>query len=432
MKISLEELYQIYLNHPLISKDSREIPNGCIYFSLSGEKFDGNKFATDALQKGAAYAIIDKQEFDKGDQYLLVDNALQTLQDLARLHRSKLSIPVIGITGSNGKTTTKELISCVLAKKYKTFATKGNYNNHIGVPLSILQITPDTEMAVIEMGANHQGEIAFLSTISDPDYGLITNIGKAHLEGFGGIEGVKKGKSELYKHMAAKEGLVFLNYDDSVLTELSARNKTYTYGTDQEASCQAHLIQSHPHLKGTWSCQDNSGEINAKIYGSYNFYNMLAAICIGSYFSVESKLIDEAINTYESSNNRSEIRKVSDHILYLDAYNANPSSTRVAIDNFEALPEDPKNKVLILGDMFELGDSSIQEHQQMIAYASSKNFGHLIFVGQNYVNASRDGDNSTFLKNTEEAIEWYKEFNKKAKHILIKGSRGMALEKILK
>ncbi len=431
MKTRLEDLYDIYLKHPIISKDSREITKDCLYFALSGENFNGNKFASDALSKGAAFAVIDDPEYKQNERCLLVEDSLQTLQDLARLHRSKLSIPVIGITGSNGKTTTKELISQVLSMKFDTHATKGNYNNHIGVPLTILQINPSHEMAVIEMGANHQGEIEFLCSISDPDYGMITNIGKAHLEGFGGIEGVKKGKSELYKHLEKKDGLVFLNFDDETLVELSERNRTHLYGTNEQCDCKASLDQSHPNLIGSWSYQNRIGHINSKIYGSYNFYNMLAAICIGNFFNVKAEDIDQAINNYESSNNRSEIKRFQDHTVYLDAYNANPSSTKVAIDNFELLNVDPELKVLILGDMFELGDDSINEHKSISDYAKNKGFGEILFVGENYSQALKGKEDTKCFKSTEEAIEWYKKLNKKAKHILIKGSRGMALEKLL-
>jgi len=431
MKISIEELYQIYLQHPEISKDSRIIGEGCIYFSLSGDNFDGNKFADDALSKGAAYAVIDNEEFDKGDQYLLVEDSLTVLQDLARQHRAHLQIPIVGITGSNGKTTTKELISTVLAQKFNTYSTAGNYNNHIGVPLSILSIRETHEIAVIEMGANHQGEIAFLSGISNPDHGMITNIGKAHLEGFGGIEGVKKGKSELYKHLQANGGLVFVNLDDDTLVELSSNNKIHTYGRSENADCIATLESSHPNIKGSWKYKDRSGKINANIYGAYNFNNMLAAICIGNYFGVDPNKIDKAVNEYESDNNRSEIRRIDDYTVYLDAYNANPSSTKAAIDNFEELDIDPQLKLLILGDMFELGDDSLKEHETIISYARSKKFGELLFVGKNYFNAFEGSENSSCLESTEEAKEWFKAQNKKAKHILIKGSRGMALEKLL-
>jgi UDP-N-acetylmuramoyl-tripeptide--D-alanyl-D-alanine ligase len=430
MKKTLEQIYQIYLNHPIISKDSRQIAKGCIYFSLSGENFDGNRFAKEALNKGAAYAVIDDPKYDENERYLLVDNALECLQELARHHRRKLDIPIVGITGSNGKTTTKELIHTVLATHYHTFATVGNYNNHIGVPLSILSINKEHEIAVIEMGANAQGEIDFLSHISMPNYGMITNIGKAHLEGFGGIEGVKKGKSELYRFLQKTDGLVFLNGDDDVLDELAAKNRVIRYGTSTNAKCKAVLDQAQPKLKGSWQYEDKHGTIDAKIYGAYNFYNMLAAICIGNYFDVPSTKIEQAINNYESDNNRSEIRKLADHTVYMDAYNANPSSMKLAIDHFDQMAQNPTSKILILGDMFELGEDSDIEHQAIIDLCRSKAFGKLLFVGTHFSKAAK-GKGVESVESTEEAKKWYREQQKEGTHILIKGSRGMALEKIL-
>ncbi|MAY82867.1 MAG: UDP-N-acetylmuramoyl-tripeptide--D-alanyl-D-alanine ligase [Flavobacteriales bacterium] len=429
-KKSIQEIYEIYLSHPKITKDSRQISEGCIYFSLSGENFDGNKFAEDAIKKGAAFAVVDKEEYCKGDRYLLVEDSLECLQELARHHRRKLNIPIIGITGSNGKTTTKELIHAVLASHYKTFATAGNYNNHIGVPLSILSINKEHEMAVIEMGANHQGEIDFLSHISMPNYGMITNIGKAHLEGFGGIEGVKKGKSELYRYLEKVDGLVFLNADDPVLEDLAEKNSVLRYGTSAEADCKAELEQAQPILKGSWQFGDFKGTIDAKIYGSYNFYNMLAAICIGNYFKVPAEKIDKAVNSYESENNRSEIRKVGDHTIYLDAYNANPSSMRLAIDNFKQLSVAQEDKILILGDMFELGTDSKIEHMEIIAHCQAQEFGKVLFVGKHFSEVAAK-QNALSVETTAEAKNWYKQQKKEGAHILIKGSRGMALEKIL-
>jgi len=430
MKKTIEEVYKIYQAHPLISKDSRKIEEGCIYFALSGEHFDGNRFAEEAIQKGASYAIIDKAEFQKDQRYLLVDDALACLQELARHHRKKLKIPVIGITGSNGKTTTKELIHVVLASHFETFSTAGNYNNHIGVPLSILSILPEHEIAVIEMGANAQGEIDFLSHISMPDYGLITNIGKAHLEGFGGIEGVKKGKSELYRFLQKTNGLVFLNGDDPVLEDLASKNRSLRYGTGKGAKCEAALKQAQPNLKGHWQYDGKEGEIDARLYGAYNFYNMLAAICIGNYFNVPPQKIDRAINHYQSKNNRSEVRKVNGHTVYMDAYNANPSSMKLAIDHFDQMDLPKEAKMIILGDMFELGEASQEEHQAMIDHCKSKSFGKMLFAGKHFSEAGAQKEVDT-AESTEEAKVWYQQQKKEGTHLLIKGSRGMALEKIL-
>lgn len=433
MEVSISQLYEIYLRHPEISKDSRTIDQDCIYFSLSGESFNGNKFAAQALEKGAAFVVVDDPEFylENDNRYLLVEDSLKSLQDLARMHRSRLDIPVIGITGSNGKTTTKELIHSVLASHYKTFATQGNYNNHIGVPLSILSIDKEIEFAVIEMGANAQGEIAFLSSIANPNYGMITNIGKAHLEGFGGIEGVKKGKSELYKHLQAKDELVFLNADDPTLVKLAKHNRSFTYGTKEKVDCKAILKSSHPNIQGSWEFQGEKGEIDAQIYGSYNFYNMLAAISIGSYFRIPKEKIEKAINQYQSSNNRSEVRKIDDYTIYLDAYNANPSSMSAAIDHFEKLHVKANSKVLILGDMFELGTDAKIEHQRIIQICLEKEFGKIVLVGQNFYQLADSTDQIEFFEHTEDAKKWFDTFEKSDRHFLIKGSRGMALERLL-
>tara|TARA_B100001109_G_scaffold255665_1_gene259873 strand:- start:216 stop:1511 length:1296 start_codon:yes stop_codon:yes gene_type:complete len=426
---SLEELYKIYLKYPRISKDSREITNDCIYFALKGENFNGNKFASKAIESGAKYAIIDEPNYAENEQYLLVENVLSTLQELAKYHRSQLAIPFIGITGSNGKTTTKELINCVLSKSFKTKATKGNYNNHIGVPLTLLEVTQEDEIAIIEMGANHQGEIAFLSSISQPDYGLITNIGKAHLEGFGGIEGIKKGKSELYKYIEKNGGKIFINHDDNTLNELSQNLNQIKYGLSNKCYCQGELKESQPTILGQWNCQNQAGRIKAQIFGTYNFFNILAAICIGNYFKVPSEKIDEAINEYVPSNNRSQIIKNGNGEIILDAYNANPSSMETALLNFSKRNGD--NKVLILGDMFELGSTSLVEHKHIIEKVKELNFDNSTFVGENFYNFRNDYPQFSFYKNTIDTKEWYQSLSTVDKQILIKGSRGMKLESLL-
>ncbi len=430
MEENLQKIYQIYLKTPVISKDSREKLSGGVYFSLKGEKFDGNIFAKDALQNGATIAVIDNPKYRINDNYILVEDALTTLQNLARIHRSKLNIPVIGITGSNGKTTTKELISSVLKKKYNTHFTSGNYNNHIGVPLTILQINSNHEIAVIEMGANHKKEIEFLCTISDPDFGLITNIGKAHLEGFGGIEGIKIGKSELYKHIHAKNGLIFKNGDDSVLAELAEKNQCLNYGSNKEFYCYGELLQSHPTIKAKWNCKEASGEFNSKLYGDYNFYNMLAAITIGRYFDVDSQDIDSAIASYESDINRSQKIEIDNYSIYLDAYNANPSSMEVAIKNFSK--NSTNKKIVLLGDMFELGEDSLVEHQKILDLCTSLNFTFVVVAGNNFMQCESKDPRVLKFQNNKEVKKWYSEFDKENSEILIKGSRGMAMENIIK
>jgi len=425
-----EELYKVYKTHPVISKDSRNIPMGCIYFALKGDSFDGNKFASESIERGAAYAVVDNPKLADKKNCLLVEDALTALQQLANYHRKKLTIPIIGITGSNGKTTTKELISSVLSAKYKTLSTKGNYNNHIGVPLTVLEINDSHEIAVVEMGANHQGEIEFLCNICEPTHGMITNIGKAHLEGFGGVEGIKKGKSELFRFLEKTSGIVFINNDDDVLKGLSYSKTQIFYGVDKSSDCAGKLLNSHPRLSGSWNCKGKSGKISPNLYGEYNFYNILAAICIGNYFEVDSNLIDDSINSYESEMNRSQLIKKDGYTVYLDAYNANPSSVRLAIENFEKNVKG--SKVVFLGDMFELGSEAEVEHRKVIEYLEKSNaISSCILVGKNFFSQKINNDRFQFFKTTEEAQKCYQRLNKINISFLIKGSRGMKMETIL-
>lgn len=424
------ELYSVFKKCTGVSKDSRDIQDGCIYFALKGANFNGNLFAEEALRKGASYAVVDEDINSEDVRILRVENCLQALQDLARFHRYKLKIPVIGITGSNGKTTTKELIAAILSKKLNTYFTPGNLNNHIGVPLSVLEIDEKHDIAVIEMGANHQGEIAFLCTISQPSHGLITNIGKAHLEGFGGIEGVKKGKSELYKFLHHVQGKVFLNGDDQILTELTPDLELIQYGSNKEFYCQGSLYKSQPNIKGDWICHNQSGLIKSPLFGEYNFYNILAAICIGNYFGVSATEINEAISHYNSTNNRSQFIQKENFTILLDAYNANPTSMQKAIENFKG--REANSKVAVLGDMFELGEVSKEEHKKLIHLAEKQNFDLCVFVGSQFILEQKLAPNLLFLANTEEAVEWFRNFDKEGKEFLIKGSRGMALERLLK
>jgi UDP-N-acetylmuramoyl-tripeptide--D-alanyl-D-alanine ligase len=427
MAIPIEELYQIYRKHSVISKDSRKIEAGCIYFALSGENFDGNQFAEEAIQKGAAYAVIDDEKFKKSDQYIVVENTLETLQGLARYHRSQLNYPIIGITGSNGKTTTKELIHRVLSQKYRAHSTQGNYNNHIGVPLTLLQLTQDHEMGIIEMGANHQGEIAFLSSIARPDYGLITNIGKAHLEGFGGMEGVRKGKSELYKYLSSAGGTIFINQDDEVLLELAGNLKRVTYGSSAVADCRGVLLQEHPQLKGEWTWEEKTGMFQASLYGTYNFYNILSAICIGCNFEVPADQINQAIGAYLPDNNRSQLIIKGTTTIYLDAYNANPNSMQAAIDNFS---KKPGKKMVILGDMFELGEHSLQEHKTLLDHLKPYHFDQVIAIGSAFYHTAPHSDITCF-KEKNAALDYLKQQDFDQLSILVKGSRGMALETLM-
>ena len=430
--MTTEQLYKIYLKNPQICTDTRKITASCLFFALKGDNFDGNKFAQQAIESGAAYAIIDDTEYALDDRFIVVQNVLETLQDLARLHRKQLKIPVIGITGSNGKTTTKELIRSVLSQQFNTFATEGNLNNHIGVPLSILSITSDCEIAIIEMGANHQREIAFLCSISQPSHGMITNIGKAHLEGFGGIEGVRIGKGELYEFLYKSAGIVFLNNDDQILSSMAQERglaNTVGYGTGAKNFVAARLKNSRPCLSIDWNL---SGEPKhtafSNLPGNYNFDNICAAICIGGYFNLNPDKINKGIHLYKPLNNRSQLLETQNNTIICDYYNANPSSMVVALDNLNAT--DAKSKVLILADMFELGDESANEHRLILEKALLTKAQRRIFVGEEFYKL-RGIEDAEFYRNTLEALEALHQDAVKQSTILLKGSRGMKLESLL-
>lgn len=424
--MNVSELYKVYLSHPDICTDTRKITPNCIFFALKGGNFNGNKFAKEALNQGAAFVVIDEKEFKLSDDYILVNDVLETLQNLARFHRKQLTIPVIGITGTNGKTTTKELMNAVLSKKYKTTATVGNLNNHIGVPLTLLSIPADCEIAIIEMGANHIGEIEFLCNIALPNYGIITNIGTAHIEGFGSFEGIKKTKNELYEFIRKNSGTVFLSTSDHILSELAINIKQVTYGIN-DRNCSGKIISSSPTLQLEWNCNATEVQtIESNLYGSYNFDNILAAICIGKHFDVSDNLINEAINEYAPSNNRSQIIKTETTTIFLDAYNANPTSMKASVDDFSKI--DAKNKLMILGDMLELGNISNDEHQKMIDTIESLKI-ETIFVGKEF-NAVKNKYLFKYLKNYTEVIGYLNTLSLNDYNILIKGSRGIQLEKV--
>jgi len=459
---SIEDLYKLYLQHPLISTDTRKINAGSMFFALKGERFDANAFAKQALEAGAAYAIIDDPEYLLNEQYILVDDVLTALQDLARFHRRQLTIPVIGLTGTNGKTTTKELINSVLSQQYKTLATQGNLNNHIGVPLTILKIDKSHEVAVIEMGANHQKEIEFLCGISQPTHGLITNVGKAHLEGFGGVEGVKKGKGELYDYLKKSEsrkvgklesagtGIAFINDDNAVLLEMAntrdLKNVVF-YGTGaKENLITGKIIDNTPLLTIGWvnNKTGKSHTIKTQLTGAYNLDNILAAICTGVYFDLTDAEINNGIESYQPQNNRSQIVQTETNTLICDYYNANPSSMLVAIENMGDIKA--KHKVLILGDMFELGDEAAAEHKAIIKKAMDTPVDERIFIGTAFYNVFLSVDKgpwtidngpwttdkkTTIYPTAEDAIKALKTNPIKNSTILIKGSRGMALERLV-
>lgn len=421
----VQKLYSLFLKYPLVCTDTRNIKPGSIFFALKGDTFNANTFAAKAIESGSAVAVIDEDIYKKDEPYFLVPNVLQTLQQLAAFHRRQLKTKIIGITGSNGKTTTKELIFSVLKKKYSTYATQGNFNNHIGVPLTLLSLNDQHQMAVVEMGANHIGEIAELCNIAQPDYGIITNIGSAHLEGFGGQEGVIKAKSELFQYINQQEGLLFVNCDNPLLMNLSGTNKKITYGEKTSADFKSNFIEADPFVK--LSINDNKEQqiIHTQIIGKYNFENIVAAACIGNYFAVDVKNIKAALEEYVPSNSRSQIIKSATNTILLDAYNANPTSMKAAIENFYEMKG--SNKILILGDMLELGEHSNEEHKKIITLLQEKGFENSMLIGKEF---SRTGNKNTY-KNTEEVMKKLSQYPIANSLILIKGSRGIKLETLL-
>lgn len=429
--MQIEELYSIFKEHPSVSTDTRKLQKDSIFFALKGENFNANEFAEKAIEAGCSYAVIDEEKYKKNSKFILVKDVLQTLQQLANYHRKQLKIPFIGITGSNGKTTTKELVSAVLSKDYSTYYTQGNLNNHIGVPLTLLAINTTHEMAVIEMGANHQGEIKLLCSIAEPDYGIITNIGKAHIEGFGGFEGIKKGKGELYQFIKNRNGKVFINNDNSILIEMLKGYDSIGYGTSSENFVCGLFIESNPFIKFKWKSDkeksfDEQPVISSRLVGKYNFENILSAICVGKYFGIDEHKINDAIENYIPNNNRSQAVEKNSNMLILDYYNANPTSMKAAIENFADM--NAATKMLVLGDMLELGEESAIEHQNIIELLNAKKLSNVILVGRLF-NSSKT-DFKKFIS-SEEAANYIKSNIPQNTSILIKGSRGIKLEKVV-
>jgi len=424
----ISDLYQQYLALGKISTDSRQDVSGSIFFALSGDNFNGNQFAADALKKGALLAVIDQKEFDKGDGYFLVEDTLKALQDLARMHQAKMPAKIIGITGSNGKTTTKELVSAVLATEKQIISTRGNLNNHIGVPLTVLSILPETETAVVEMGANHPGEIALLCDIARPDTGIITNIGKAHLEGFGSFEGVIKAKNELYEFIRSTNGTVLVNEEDPLLMKLSEGISRITYGFHSKLFT-SEIQASKPFLTLKWTYENRNYLCPTKLVGKYNAHNVHAAIATGIYFGISPENINRAIKNYQPDNNRSQFLETDNNRIILDAYNANPVSMINALENF--IESQPENPWLILGDMFELGEASLTEHRNIMEYLKNSGIRNIMLVGKDFHQLNTENDFISFLS-TEEAGDYLKSHPIQHADILIKGSRGMQLEKLLK
>ncbi len=430
--MTIADLHRLYLASAGITTDTRAILPGSIFFALKGDKFNANLFAKEALSKGAAYAVIDElqSEADRGNPHLiLVEDALKTLQELAGYHRSKLESPVLAITGSNGKTTTKELIAAVLSTKYKTVATKGNLNNHIGVPLTLLSTPLDTEFLIVEMGANHQKEIASYCAYADPDYGLITNVGKAHLEGFGGEEGVLKGKTELYGYIGRKGGKLFVHSGSGKLTEraqlLASLDRLIYYGQKAGDYCSGRPMQTGEFLSVDMA---DGTHIHTQLVGQYNFDNVMAAVCIGRYFGVSMADIKQAIEAYIPSNNRSQKVVIGSNTILLDAYNANPSSMTEALKNFATL--EAPHKITILGEMMELGEYSELEHLKIIDIVNDMDLTQRIFVGDGF-HMLKGAKDVLYFANTDQLKDWYQSQRFEHTTQLIKGSRKNGLERIL-
>ncbi len=424
----IEHLYSIYQQHPTVCTDTRNIIEGSIFFALKGANFNGNAFAAEAIKKGSKYAVIDEKAYES-EHTVLVDDVLTALQQLAVHHRKQLNIPIIGITGSNGKTTTKELINAVLSEKFNCFATRGNFNNHIGVPLSLLAIDDEVEIAVIEMGANHPGEIGDLSAISQPSHGIITNIGKAHIEGFGSFEGVIKTKKELYDFAKANNRPIFINANNNLLCRIGEGIEQITYGDGVNNYCVGTFTGSKPFASLKWSCNGfDSDEVTSNLIGHYNYENILAAICIGNHFGVSPNGINHAITNYQPDNNRSQLEKTTHNTLIMDAYNANPTSMKAAIENFNAM--DYANKFFILGDMLELGDESIEEHRAIMQLLAKHQLTNGILVGAEF-NKCANHTNLPVCTSASEAMELLHQKALRDHLVLIKGSRGIRLETVV-
>lgn len=430
--MEIMDLYALYRKHPVATTDSRDCPEGSIFFALKGASFDGNKFAAQALEKGCAYAVVDEEEYaDDGDsRYIIVDDVLTTFKEMAREHRRQFHIPVLGITGTNGKTTTKELVSAVLARKYRVMHTEGNFNNDVGVPKTLLRLTSGDELAVVEMGASHPGDIKKLVEYVEPTCGLITNVGRAHLQGFGSFEGVKRTKGELYDFLRAHGGLLFLNESNTDLVEMARERgmeRIVGYGHEPDGTVQGRVTACAPYVEFEWRQGDNAEPhlVRTRLIGSYNLDNLLAAITVGLYFGVPAAQIDEALEGYRPSNNRSQLTVTPHNRLVVDAYNANPSSMAAALDNFKLMDVD--GKMAILGDMRELGDVSAEEHQKVVDRLLADGMTDVWLVGDEF------GKTRTSFRKFHNVDEVKAEIARRrpeGKCILIKGSNGIRLSEL--
>ena len=422
---TLEKIYKHYSKQYIVSTDSRKIEKGCVFVALRGERFDGNDFAYQVANDGVASCVIaDRKDLPNHERIFIVEDSLSTLQQLAKLHRERCNIPIVGITGTNGKTTTKELVSTVLSKKYNIIYTQGNFNNHLGVPLTLLRIKPDTEVAIVEMGANHPGEIAQLCKLAQPDFGIITNIGKAHIEGFGSYEGVIKTKNELYQYLKTKgerqKTKVFVNGNNELLMNLSEGMERIVYKTTDN---RQQTTNNSPYLTVNW----NNKTIKTHLVGDYNYENVMAAIAVGTYFNVEENDIINALENYIPSNNRSQFIKSEKNEIVMDAYNANPSSMYHSISNFKKIASE--NSLLILGDMKELGNESENEHRDIINLLKELGFEKVILVGEEFKKVSGNTNYKNF-NNVDELISYIRHNDIAGKKILIKGSNSTRLEKL--
>lgn len=426
--ISTSELYQLFKKHRIICTDSRRVAKDAIFFALKGDNFDGNTYARMAIDKGCSFAVVDDAAVVDCDRMLLVDDVLKALQQLAAFHRRSLNIPILAITGTNGKTTTKELVSALLAQKFRLIATKGNMNNHIGVPLTLLQMNYTTDMGVIEMGASHVGEIAELCEIAQPDYGIITNIGKAHLEGFGSYENIIKTKGELYDYLKRKGGVVFLNGENAILKKIIGSYSHVEYGNTEKSYCRGTITHKEMFVGIEWECQENTGLAYSNLIGDYNFENIMAAICVGNYFGISSTIIDKTIASYTPSNNRSQWVRGRRNHLVLDFYNANPTSMAAAISNFQDY--DYPKKCYVIGDMLELGDVADEEHAGILDMLKGIWHSDVFLVGKHFMKYNNRSE-FLFFENVELLNKYLAKNPPSGSLILIKGSRGIRLEKCI-
>ena len=410
--MSIIDLYDLFIHNPQITTDSRNCPKGSIFFALKGDKFDGNQYAGKALASGCVYAVIDNPDYYIGERTILVDNVLKTLQQLAHHHRKVLGLPIIGITGTNGKTTTKELLAAVLSTKFNLLYTEGNFNNHIGVPLTLLRLT-------------HDHEIKELVDIVHPNYGIITNVGRAHLEGFGSFEGVIRTKGELYDYIRRSKGKIFIKKENEYLQSIAKGIEQITYGNGDDAFASGQVVSCDPFLVFNWKQQGKLHTVETHMIGSYNLDNVLAAVAVGRFFKIPAERISRAIAAYEPTNNRSQFKKTENNELIIDAYNANPSSMKVALDNFITMPVQPK--AIILGDMRELGPTSDELHAEVVEQIKKGQFDKVFLCGEHF---SKVGKEFSPFATTEAMVEELRKQPLKGYHILIKGSHSMGLEKL--